>query len=224
MTTRAPLAPSPTDVVGAATSVLARYVSAPTAQSILGVARRRTGAQSAQLSRAQLGAMLQSIEHSLTLFLADPGQAKSCRLELAALVSDPASLAAPQALVMTVRVEDDIARARGEARKLSEALGFTQIGQTRLITAVSELTRNIVQYAGEGQITLRPASSPPGLEIVAQDSGPGIPNVEQILAGNYRSKLGMGLGLRGVKRISERFEIQTEAGRGTTVSALIKVI
>ena len=72
----------------------------------------------------------------------------------------------------------DIARARSEARQLATALGFTVIGQTRLMTAVSELARNIIQYAGEGQIDLTPTTTPPGVEIVAKDRGPGIPNLE----------------------------------------------
>ncbi len=98
------------------------------------------------------------------------------------------------------------------------------IGQTRLMTAVSELARNIIQYAGEGQLDLTPTSTPPGVEIVAKDRGPGIPNLDRIMAGNYRSRLGMGLGLRGVKRLAERFDVRTGAGQGTVVSALFKVI
>jgi serine/threonine-protein kinase RsbT len=104
------------------------------------------------------------------------------------------------------------------------ALGFSVVGQTRVMTAVSELARNIVQYAGEGEIELSPTSQPPGVEIVARDRGPGIPNLDRIMVGNYRSRLGMGLGLRGVKNLAERFDVRTEIGRGTLVSALVRVV
>ena len=92
------------------------------------------------------------------------------------------------------------------------------------MTAVSELARNIVLYAGEGQIELKLLTSPQGLSVVARDHGPGIANLEQIMAGDYKSRLGMGLGLRGVKRIADRFEIQTAPGQGTTVSFSLKVM
>jgi serine/threonine-protein kinase RsbT len=90
------------------------------------------------------------------------------------------------------------------------------------MTAVSELARNIVQYARSGQIVLSPRSSPPGIEIVARDAGPGIADLDAIMDGRYRSKLGMGLGLRGVKKLAERFDVHTASGRGTTVSALLR--
>ena len=101
-------------------------------------------------------------------------------------------------------------------------MGYSSTGQTRLATAVSELARNIVQYAGEGEIHFLPTAAP-GIEVVAKDHGPGIPNLEQILNGTYKSRHGMGLGLRGVKRLGDRFEVQTAAGRGTTVSFHLRV-
>jgi serine/threonine-protein kinase RsbT len=212
------------DVLGDVLGALAGYVSAPTAQSIISVARQRTGIVGSQITRDQLGEMLDSIERSLLFFLDDPGKAKSCRRALEALASAPSGRAGPGAVTLKIRVEEDIARARSEARQLAAALGFTVIGQTRLMTAVSELARNIIQYAGEGQIDLTPTTALPGVEIVAKDRGPGIPNLDRILAGDYRSRLGMGLGLRGVKRLAERFDVRTEAGRGTTVSALLRVL
>ena len=212
------------DVLDSVLGVLTRYVSAPTAQSILGVARQRAGIGGSQLTRAQLQEMLDPIERSLTFFLSDPSQAKACRRALEAFTGAQAARpGAPQPVVVRILVEDDIARARSEARVLAVMLGFTLVGQTRLMTAVSELSRNIVQYAGEGVVELNPSTMPPGLEIVARDHGPGIAKLQHILSGNYRSKLGMGLGLLGVKRLSERFDVQTEVGRGTKVTALLKV-
>lgn len=125
---------------------------------------------------------------------------------------------------MQIRVEDDIARARSEARDLGSTMAFSVVGRTRLVTAVSELARNIVLYAKEGQIELLPVASPAGITVTASDRGPGIANLEQIMVGDYKSRLGMGLGLRGVKRLADRFEIQTAPGQGTTVTFFVKVL
>ncbi|MFT3774390.1 MAG: ATP-binding protein [Minicystis sp.] len=211
------------DVLDSVLGVLTRYVSAPTAQSILGVARQRSGIRGSQLTRSQLRDMIDPIERSLAFFLSDASQAKACRKALEALATVQAQPASAGPVVVRITTEDDIARARSEARVLAVMLGFTLVGQTRLMTAVSELARNIVQYAGEGQIELNPTTLPAGLEIVARDRGPGIQKLSHILSGNYKSKLGMGLGLLGVKRLAERFDIETEPGLGTTVSALLKV-
>src|SRR5262245_45306242 len=147
------------DVLDSVLEVLKGYVSSPTAQSILGVARQRTGVAGTAITRAQLREMLPSIERSLVFFLTNPGAAKSCLVALEALASAPAVPAESGTVTVMMRVEDDIARARGEARRLALALGFSHVGQTRFMTAVSELARNIVQYAGEGQIELSPTSN-----------------------------------------------------------------
>ena len=220
-----PLVDLPTrDVTDAVLGVLQRYASPTVAQSVLGVARQRARISGTQITREQLGDMLDAIERSLVFYVGDGNQAKRCRRELEALTM-PASgpVSAPRLVTLRIRGEDDLVRARAEARSFAAAHGFTTVGQTRVMTAVSELARNIAQYAGEGQIDITPTTAPPGLEIVAKDRGPGIPNLDRIMAGDYRSRLGMGLGLRGVKKIAERFDVQTEAGRGTTVSALLKV-
>ena len=81
------------------------------------------------------------------------------------------------------------------------------------------MTRNIFRYAGSGAIRLDPIMSPrPGIHITATDNGPGIGNLEEIFSGRYQSKTGMGLGLRGCKRLMDEFEIQTGPANGTTVS------
>lgn len=212
------------DVLDSMIGVLKGYVSPPTAQSIVSVARQRTGLSGTAVTRANLRDMLPSIERSLAFFLSSPELAGRCRRELSALASAPVASADPAAVTVKIRVEDDIARARVEARSLCVALGFSVVGQTRFMTAVSELARNIVQYAGDGQIELTPTSAPRGVEIVARDRGPGIANLDRIMSGNYRSRLGMGLGLRGVKQLAERFDVRTEPGRGTTVSALVRKV
>ena len=216
----------PADLAEPLLALLTRYVSLPTAQSVLTLARRRAGMAFGGIDRAQLGELLGPLDRGLRLFLVDPKQAAECRRGLETLAGGPggAAPAAPaEGLILEVSVEDDVARVRREARDFAATQGFSMVGQTRLTTAVSELARNIVQYAGAGQLEIR-VTSPPGLEIVARDRGPGIANLDQIMAGNYRSRLGMGLGLRGVKKLADRFDVQTGPGRGTIVTFAMKVV
>ena len=218
------IARSPTsDLAVPVLLALSHYVSPPTAQSIIKLARQRANITSIRLDLAAFREMLAPIERSLPMFITDPAKLCACSAELHALIGGIAE-APIAAVVIQIRVEDDIARARNEARDIATKVGFSLVGRTRLVTAVSELTRNIVLYAGEGQIELKPVASPPGLEVVASDRGPGIPNLAEIMAGDYKSRLGMGLGLRGVKRIADRFDVQTAVGQGTTVSFSLKTM
>ncbi|APR80734.1 Anti-sigma B factor RsbT [Minicystis rosea] len=223
MTISGPINSASSDVLDSVVNVLTRYVSMPTAQSTLSLARQRASIRGTELTRAQLGEMIDTLSKSLRLFVADPVKAQNCRRALEAIAFTDAAPAKAGPTSVLIRTEDDITRARTEARAIGASVGFTLIGQTRLMTAVSELARNIVLYAGEGQIQLTPSSAPAGVEIVARDHGPGIPNLTEVFSGNYRSRLGMGLGLLGVKKISERFDIQTAPRRGTTVTALLRV-
>lgn len=204
-------------------AVLARYVSLPTAHSIIKLARARTGTTERRLDHGQLRAMLDPIERNLRLFLSDVRKAEACRKELDTVVRERRDAVALRPVLVAVHVEEDIVRARAEARTLAASMGFTPTGQTRLVTAVSELARNIVQYAGEGQIQITPTAAP-SIEVIARDRGPGISNLAQIFDGTYKSKLGMGMGLRGVKRLADQFDVQTAAGRGTTVSFQLAVM
>lgn len=219
---RAPLSVERTsgksDAIERALAILTRYVSPPTARSILGLAERRVGATGV----TDLRVLLDSIEHSLRLFVTDQAQVQRCRASLEEL-SDSLPKTT-DAIVVPIESEEDIVKARMEARRIATQVGFTTVGVTRLMTAVSEVARNIVLYAGHGQIEVTPASAPRGIEIVARDRGPGIRNLDQILAGNYKSRLGMGLGLRGVKKIADRFEVQTAIGAGTTVRFSLRVV
>ena len=110
--------------------------------------------------------------------------------------------------VVEIRSELDIAAARAVARELCKDEGLRGFGAQKIITAVSELARNIALYAGQGRITMR-VPAPRTIVIVAQDWGPGIADLDVILAGEYRSKTGLGRGLLGVRRLASRFEIET---------------
>ena len=126
----------------------------------------------------------------------------------------------PADIPIAITSDKDIVEARQRGRALALELGFS-VGETALIaTAISELARNIVSYAGHGMITLR-QHGPAGrvsVAIVATDQGPGIADVALALRDGYSSSGGLGLGLPGVRRLMDEFEIVSEPGHGTTIT------
>lgn len=114
----------------------------------------------------------------------------------------------------------DIVAARVEARNLARDIGFGLIDQARIATAISELARNIVLYAGHGLVVFRRiarADGREGLEIVCQDQGPGIEDVDRVMHDGYSTTHGLGMGLPGTKRLMDEFVIESAVGVGTTV-------
>ena len=118
-----------------------------------------------------------------------------------------------------IRSESDIVEARRLGRELAREIGFGLVDQTRIATGISELTRNVVRYAGEGVLTLAPVSlgDRRGLEITCEDHGPGIPDIERALRGGSGRGGGLGLGIPGTKRLMDEFKIRSLVGIGTTV-------
>lgn len=120
---------------------------------------------------------------------------------------------------IAIRSDRDILLARQRGRELGRSAGFVATDLTLIATAISELARNIVLYAREGEMELRLVAedSRRGLIIVARDRGPGIPDVDRAMQDGYSTSGGLGLGLPGVKRLMDGFEILSHTGRGTTV-------
>ncbi|HKC16838.1 MAG TPA: anti-sigma regulatory factor [Steroidobacteraceae bacterium] len=126
----------------------------------------------------------------------------------------------PADIPIAIASDKDIVEARQRGRALALELGFS-VGDTALIaTAISELARNIVSYAGHGMITLRQHSlvGRVSVAIVATDHGPGIADVALALRDGYSSSGGLGLGLPGVRRLMDEFEIVSKPGHGTTIT------
>jgi PAS domain S-box-containing protein len=124
-----------------------------------------------------------------------------------------------QIAAVAIRQERDVVLARQRARQIAEILGFDRQDQTRIATAISELARNAFQYAGGGEVAyaLEGEENNATLTIRVTDVGPGIDDLQAILEGSYRSATGMGIGIVGVRRLMDRFELESKAGRGTTV-------
>lgn len=121
---------------------------------------------------------------------------------------------------VVIRSDRDIVVARQEGRALAERLGFTGTDLVAIATAISEIARNIIQYAGEGEVVLSEVRKEgrSGILIVARDQGPGIANLELAMQDGYSTSGGLGLGLSGARRLVDEFEIVSEPGKGTTVT------
>ena len=122
--------------------------------------------------------------------------------------------------VMTVSTSEHVTLARQLVKKWAVDLGFSLVEQTKLVTATSELARNMVIYAGGGTVRLEAIEEGMrrGLRVIFEDKGPGIANIEQAMADGYSSGTGMGLGLSGSKRLVDDFEIISKVGEGTRVT------
>ncbi|HET6900550.1 MAG TPA: ATP-binding protein [Vicinamibacteria bacterium] len=122
-------------------------------------------------------------------------------------------------LTVRIRQEQDVVAARQRARQLARLLGFDEQGQVRIATSVSELARNVYNYAREGEVefTIEGQTPPQVLVVRVSDKGPGIADVNLILSGRYRSSTGMGLGILGARRLMDRFAIQS-SGQGTAIT------
>ena len=122
--------------------------------------------------------------------------------------------------LMSVTSSADIVLVRQIVRKWSVELGFSLIDQTKIVTAASELARNMVDYGGGGKLRLEALSEGirRGLRLTFEDQGPGIPDIELALKDGYTTGGGLGLGLSGSKRLVNEFEIVSRVGEGTRIT------
>ena len=224
-------------------TLLAHEVSGQDTRSLAGERGSTAGAVAAQLNRTR--ARLR-VEYLLALEHAEPPTDR-CRPVLFALSSGErrrqreadaarhllqcdfcAGLSEPlirrsqprdDEIRVPIRSDGDIVAARQAVRELAARVGFSPTELTLVATAVSEIARNIVRFAAPGEIVVELLEEPrPGVQVVARDTGPGIPDVAQALADGYSTYDGLGLGLPGARRLMDEFEVVSEMGRGTTVT------
>lgn len=126
-----------------------------------------------------------------------------------------------EVLRFELREVSDTAHAVYSTRRLTSQLGFTTANQYLIATAVSELATNMVRYAGGGVVTIRGVkdSGRVGIEVTANDDGPGIADIDEAMKDHVSSGGSLGLGLPSVRRIMDEFRIQSAPGRGTTIVA-----
>jgi len=122
---------------------------------------------------------------------------------------------------IAIESDADVVTARQRARELAHELDLSSTDQTLLATAISEVARNITTYAQRGEVSLRivrDGNGRAGIEVVASDQGPGIPDIELALKDGYTTGTGLGLGLSGSRRLMAEFEIVSKVGEGTRVT------
>ena len=119
-----------------------------------------------------------------------------------------------------IHSDGDIVLARQQGRVFAATLGFSQGDLTLIATAISELARNIVEYAHNGEIILRALlkGSRKGIEIIASDRGPGIADINLALQDGYSTRRSLGMGLPGTRRLMDEFEISSHIGNDTIVT------
>jgi serine/threonine-protein kinase RsbT len=123
-------------------------------------------------------------------------------------------------LRIPINKEIDVLIARREVKSEAERLGFRWIDQTRIATAVSELTRNIIKHAYRGEVIV--SRDEGGMEIVCQDEGPGIPDIEQAMERGYSTTNSLGIGLTGAKHLMDEFKIES-SDTGTKITTYKKL-
>jgi serine/threonine-protein kinase RsbT len=118
-----------------------------------------------------------------------------------------------------ISAENNIIEARRVIRNIAAEMGFGVTDLTRIITATSELVRNIYQHAGKGYFTYTEIESEGkiGLEFTFVDNGPGIPDLEQAFEDGFSTGKGLGLGLQGAKKMMDEMEITSTPGKGTRI-------
>jgi serine/threonine-protein kinase RsbT len=114
---------------------------------------------------------------------------------------------------------EDVVRARQVVRDWAVQLGFSLVDQTKIVTAASELARNVLHHGQGGAMRLESLNDDVrrGLRLTFEDHGPGIPDLDLAMKDGYTSGGGLGLGLGGAKRLSNEFEIASRPGEGTRV-------
>lgn len=121
---------------------------------------------------------------------------------------------------LSIRSDADVVMVRQRVRSLATERGFSLVDQTKIVTAASELARNVVVHGGGGSVRMESLRNGirAGLKLTFEDQGPGIQDLSLAMKDGYSTNGGLGLGLSGAKRLSSEFEVQSKPGEGTRVT------
>lgn len=124
--------------------------------------------------------------------------------------------------IMSIVKEQDVIPFRNRVKEYATKIGMSLVNQTKIITAASELVRNMLKYANGGKVHIEVVSKgrETGIKLVFEDKGPGIPDTSLALRDGYSTGKSLGLGLPGTKRLVSEFDIQSTVGKGTTVTVI----
>ena len=124
--------------------------------------------------------------------------------------------------IMRIEKEQDVVPFRNRVKEFAVKIGMSLVNQTKLITAASELVRNMLKYAGGGQVIIEAITEgrDNGVRLTFRDEGPGIKDIPLAMKDGFSSGKSLGIGLPGAKRLVNEFEIKSTVGEGTTVSII----
>lgn len=121
----------------------------------------------------------------------------------------------------TIKDDKDIISVRKFGREIATSMGFNYIDQVRITTAISELARNVVKYAGSGTVSIEVIYKyTPGLSVIVIDNGPGITSIGKAMEDGYSTSASLGAGLPGVKRMMDEFLIDSVMEQGTRIEVV----
>ena len=125
--------------------------------------------------------------------------------------------------IVFLKEQSDVVSARQAGRETAKELGFGSADQTRFATAISELARNVIQYAGEGvcRITVEKTDEQAKVKVEVEDNGPGIPDVEKAMEYGFTTGKSLGVGLPGTRKLVHEFRIETEPGHTKITIAMV---
>jgi serine/threonine-protein kinase RsbT len=123
---------------------------------------------------------------------------------------------------MVIEKEQDVVPYRNRVKEFAVKMGMSLVNQTKLITAASELVRNMLKYANGGVTTIEVVSKgrENGIRLIFEDKGPGIPDISQAMKDGFSTGKSLGLGLPGAKRLASEFDIKSTVGKGTTITLI----
>lgn len=210
----------PFTVEDKALEILGRYISPILARSIVSRAIAKAGVQGHAFASGDHSRLVDVLADAAKLFV-DPGRMADLRRALGELGDSQEQRPTVAKRQFTIRRESDISIARTSAREMAESVDAPRYVAQRIATVVSELARNIVNYTPGGTIEILPkiGGGTRSITVRAVDEGKGIRNLNEIMAGDYVSKTGLGAGLRGSKRLADSFSIQTGES-GTRIEAV----
>jgi serine/threonine-protein kinase RsbT len=199
---------------------LERFLSPLIARPMLQKALRERNLSAERFTDGDAYKICPLLERGMNLFVAEH---ERDRAMLALKELCERSRPGAESCLIRILSENDIGVVRNEARRICEEVGAGSYTVQKVTTIVSELARNIVSYASSGTLEIVPITSQARRIILrATDNGPGIPNLELVLSGKYRSKTGLGRGLLGTKRLADQFNVSTGA-TGTLVVAEVRI-
>ena len=123
---------------------------------------------------------------------------------------------------MPIAKELDVVVFRNRVKEFATKIGMSILSQTKLITAASELVRNMLKYGNGGKVLMEIVTNngKTGVRMVFEDQGPGIKDIKEAMQDGFSTGKSLGLGLPGAKRLVNEFDIKSEVGVGTTVTII----